>query len=105
MPPRPAFGYMRIDHLVSDAEREALQRRLRSFAEMENYSLEQIFIEVSDVTSSAYAALIDAAHCAGITTILVPSLDHLGRLASLRAAMIQHIEAETGAHVVAVQAV
>jgi len=95
---------MRIDHAGSDAEREALQSQLRSFAETENYLLEQIFVDVSDGTSSAYAALIEATHYAGITTILVPSLDHLGRLASLRAAIIQHIEAETGAHVVAVQA-
>lgn len=102
MPPRPAFGYIRIGQSGSAADRDILQKQLTSFAERENYQLGQIFIEANDGTSSAYAALIDAACAARITAVLVPSADHFGHLESLRGAMIRQIEAETGARVVTV---
>lgn len=102
MPPQPAFGYIRIGHSGSGAETDILQKQLNSFAERENYLLGHIFIETDDCTSSAYAALIDAACAASIRAVLVPSAEHFGRLESLRSAMIRQIETETGAHVVAV---
>lgn len=100
MPPQPAFGYIRIGHSGSSAESDTLQKQLASFAERENYLLGQIFIEIDDGTSSAYAALIDAVCTARIRAVLVPSADHFGHLESLRSAMIRQIETETGARVV-----
>jgi DNA invertase Pin-like site-specific DNA recombinase len=99
---RPSiFGYVRLSASESNHMTKDPRKELIDYAEREGYTLIEIFTEHEDVGSSAFAALMDALRSSETPIVIVPCICHLARFHSLRMAMSEHIERETGAHVIA----
>jgi citrate lyase beta subunit len=97
----PAFGYMRIERGASPDESDRLRQEMADFAVQQGFTLREIFVELEDSVHSSFAILIDALRDSNVTVVVVPSMHHFARMESVRAAMKDRIERETGARILA----
>lgn len=99
-----AFGYVRVLGSGSEQTCQSLHEELADYAEREGYTLAEVFIEQDEIGSSAFAALMEALKRGQARIVIVPTMQHFAHLPSLRVAMKVHIERETGARVVVIDA-
>jgi hypothetical protein len=93
---RLVLGYLRAAIGSDEHEIARMRHQLANFADHEGYTLDDVFVEVEASGSSALAALIEAARSRHPYAVLVPDLQHFGRLASVRSAVRNLVETRTG---------
>ncbi|SNQ47518.1 conserved hypothetical protein [Frankia canadensis] len=93
------LGYLNPRPFTSAGELDALKRELAAYADKEDFTLADIYIEQIGVWDSAFNALIEACKRDGVQVVAVLTLYHLARLPRLQRAMKEHLERETGAQV------
>jgi len=98
----PVFGYVRISSRASEHVIQDLRKEIIDYAEREGYVLTEIFTEHEEFGPSAFAALMDALKRSETAIVVVPGRCHFAHFRTLRAAMRNHIERETGARVIVV---
>jgi DNA invertase Pin-like site-specific DNA recombinase len=94
------LGYVRVTANSDSTDVDRLRRQVADFAEREGFALGEVFVEVEASGSSAFAALIDAALARRADAVVVPALQHFGRLPGVRVAMRELLERRTGVRVV-----
>ncbi|GIH21263.1 recombinase family protein [Rugosimonospora africana] len=93
------LGYLRTAADLQSDDVAVLHRQVATFAEHEGYTLGEVFVEVEASGSSAFAALINAALEQHAAAVVVPTLEHFGRLPGVRAAVQGLLESRTGVRV------
>lgn len=99
-----AFGYMRIEHGSTAAQSDILRQEMAKFVSGKGFMLTEVFVETDDSASSAFAAMIEALRASKVTTVVVPSMRHLAHMQGVGVAMMELIQSEAGANVLAVTA-
>jgi hypothetical protein len=76
---RPTLlGYVRADALTCAEELAAATDSLAAFASAEGFTLGTVYTERDAAESAAFHALLDEVKRAGVRTVVVPTMDHLG---------------------------
>jgi len=97
-----AFGYMRIEHGSTAKQSNMLRQEMAEFVAGKGLTLTEVFVETDDSASSAFAAMIEALRVSEVTTVVVPSMRHLAHMQGVGLAMMELIQSEAGANVLAV---
>lgn len=97
-----ALGYVRVLGNTSEQTSQRLHKELADYAEREGYALTEVFIEQDEIGSSAFAALMEALKRGQARIVIVPTMRHFAHMPSLRLAMKDYIERETGARVLVI---
>jgi nucleoside permease NupC len=83
---------------MSDTELAYMKERLANFAELEGFTLRNIYVEQVETAPAAFEALIEAANRYEVTAVVIPGMAHFSVLGA-PASMKNKLEHHTGARV------
>lgn len=75
------LGYILKHLLMSDAELADTKDHLEQFAVVEGFAMGSIYVEETETTPTAFAALIEAVNRYELITVVIPSRLHFAALA------------------------
>jgi hypothetical protein len=95
------IGYLRVTAGSDSTTIDLLRQRMAVFAERKGFVLGEVVIgDEAAASTSGFAALVDAVLAAQVEAVLVPTLEHFGRLPGVRVALRDLLQHRTGARVI-----
>jgi hypothetical protein len=95
------YGYMRAPDDLPDDELDRLVREMQRFAETEGYCYATTFLEYQTGSQAAFAELIAELKRAEARHVVVPSFEHLSSHRILCDSMVERLELDANASVLA----
>ena len=94
-----AFGYMKLDHGISNDGIAILHRQMSECVANHGLVLGRIFSDPVNSAGSAFAELIDALCTSDVDVVVIPSMRHLAQMEGVSTAINEHLKRQTGARV------
>jgi hypothetical protein len=92
VPRKPrAFGYLCLPEPAEDGADRLWRQRIANYATAEGLSLLRVFVDDRDSDGEQFNAMLGALDQSGVTHLVVPGREHLGRAHKEAEWMVQHI--------------